>query len=129
MADETRSVLIVDDSIAIARQLQKILEKSGDFEVAGHAKNGLEAIKMYKTESPDLVLMDLVMPEMDGLQAIRGIVGQDSDARIVVVSSAGGVGEKVTEALRFGAKNVISKPFEADKVVQVLRDVAEGEED
>jgi two-component system chemotaxis response regulator CheY len=64
--------------------------------------------------------MDLVMPEMDGLQAIRSIMGIDKNARILVISSAGGVGEKVVEALRFGAKNVLTKPFEAETVVSIL---------
>ncbi len=118
-----KRVLIVDDSIAIARQLQNIVEASEDFEFIGHAGNGLEAIKRYRSESPDVVLMDLVMPEMDGLTAIRTIVGIDKDAKIVVVSSVAGVSEKVAEALKFGAKSVLAKPFEADKVLETLRSV------
>jgi two-component system chemotaxis response regulator CheY len=71
--------------------------------------------------------MDLVMPEMDGLQAIRSIMAMDKNARIVVISSAGGVGEKVMEALRFGAKSVISKPFDPGKVVEALKGLSQGE--
>ena len=119
-----KRVLIVDDSALVAKQLAGILEGSGEFEPVGHAQNGLEGIKQFTALKPDLVLMDLVMPEMDGLQAIRSIVSIDKDARIVVISSAGGVGEKVVEALRFGAKSVISKPFDPGKVLEVLRMIA-----
>jgi two-component system chemotaxis response regulator CheY len=115
-----RKVLIVDDSLATAKQLQKIITDSGSFEFVGHARNGIEGIKLFTSLKPDIVCMDLVMPEMDGLQAIRSIMGIDKNARILVISSAGGVGEKVVEALRFGAKNVLTKPFEAETVVSIL---------
>jgi len=118
-----KKVLLVDDSIAIARQLQKILEESGLFEVVGHAKNGIEGIKLYTSLKPDIVCMDLIMPEMDGLQAIRAIKTLDKEAKIAVISSAGGVSDKVVEAIKFGAKNVISKPFEAKKVIEILKDL------
>ena len=116
-----RKVLIVDDSLAIAHQLQKIVNDSGDFEVVGHAKNGLEGVKLYASLRPDIVCMDLVMPEMDGLQAIRALSGMDKNAKILVISSAGGVGEKAIEALKFGAKNIITKPFEPATVVEILK--------
>ena len=118
-----KKVLLVDDSIAIAKQLQKIVEDTDDFEVIGHAKNGIEGIKLFMSLKPDVVFMDIVMPEMDGLQAIRSIKNLDKDAKIIVISSAGGVGDKVTEALKFGAMNVIPKPFEAEKVKDILRTV------
>lgn len=114
-------VLIVDDSLTTARQLRGILEADGGFEVCGHARTGVEAVKMYRLQQPDVVLMDLVMPEMDGLQATRTIVALDPDARIIVISSAAGVGDKVTEALRLGAKNILSKPFDAETVLHVIR--------
>lgn len=115
-----RTVIIVDDSVAVARQLQKILEKSGKFEVLGHAKNGIEGLKLYTELKPDIVCMDIVMPQMDGLQTIRTLVSLDKEAKIVVISSAAGVGEKTMEALKFGAKNVLSKPFEPEKVIEIL---------
>jgi two-component system chemotaxis response regulator CheY len=118
-----KKVLLVDDSVAIVRQLKKIIDESGEFEVAAEGKNGIDAIKLYSSLKPDLVLMDLVMPEMDGLQAIRSIMALDKDARVVVISSVGGVGEKVMEALRFGAKSVVSKPFEPARVLEILRNV------
>lgn len=118
-----KKVLVVDDSVATAKQLQKIIEDTEGFEVAGHAMNGIEGIKMFMSLRPDVVFMDIVMPEMDGLQAIRSIRNLDKDAKIVVISSAGGVGDKVTEALRFGAMNVIPKPFEASRVKEILTSV------
>ncbi len=118
---EKKKVLLVDDSTAIARQLQRIFEDSGAFEVVGHAKNGIEGIKLYTSFKPDIVCMDLIMPEMDGLQTIRAITTIDKEAKIVVVSSAGGVGDKVMEAIKFGAKNVFSKPFEPEKIIEILK--------
>lgn len=117
---EKKRVIIVDDSAAVARQLQKILESSGSFEIVGHAKNGIEGLKLYTDLKPDIVCMDIVMPEMDGLQTIRTLTTLDKDAKIVVISSAAGVGDKTMEALRFGAKNVLSKPFDPDKVIEIL---------
>jgi two-component system chemotaxis response regulator CheY len=120
---EKKKVLLVDDSIAIVKQLQKILDDSGIFEVVGHAKNGIEGIKLYTSLKPDIVCMDLIMPEMDGIQAIRVITTIDKEAKIVVISSAAGVGDKVMEAIKFGAKNVISKPFEAEKIIEILKNL------
>lgn len=119
-----KRVLIVDDSGLVAKQLAKILEDSGEFEPVGHGQNGLEGIKLFTSLKPDVVLMDLVMPEMDGLQAIRSIMALNKNAQIVVISSAGGVGEKVVEALKFGARSVISKPFDAQKVIEVIKGLA-----
>jgi two-component system chemotaxis response regulator CheY len=116
-----KTILLIDDSAVIARQLQKILDGSKDFEVIGHALNGMDGIKLFSILEPDIVLMDVIMPEMDGLQAMRTILSISEDAKIVVVSSTGGVSEKTMEALKFGAKSVISKPFEAEKVLNVLK--------
>jgi two-component system, chemotaxis family, chemotaxis protein CheY len=122
-----RKVLVVDDSLAVARQLTKMLEEFGGYQVVGHAKNGAEAVKLFKTLQPDLVLMDIVMPMMDGIQSLRTLMRLDPSAKVVVVSSVGGVGQKVEEAIRFGAQNVISKPFEAEKVRSILDGVFKQE--
>jgi len=117
-----KRVLIVDDSISVARQLEKMVTSTGEYEVVGHAKNGAEAIKANQSEDPDLICMDMNMPVMDGLTALRNIVAMDRNVKVVMVTSLGGVGEKFTEAIKLGAKNVISKPFEAETVLQILRD-------
>lgn len=115
-----RKVLIVDDSVAVARQLEKIIAGSSDFQVAGHAKNGFEAIRMYQETTPDIVCLDLNMPGMDGLTALRSLVAIDGSVKVVMITSLGGVGDKYAEALRLGARSVISKPFEAEQVLRVL---------
>jgi two-component system chemotaxis response regulator CheY len=125
----SHKVLVVDDSIAIARQLTKMVEGFGGYQVVGHAKNGAEAVKLFKTLSPDIVLLDIVMPMMDGLQSLRTLMRLDPEARVVVISSVGGVGQKVEEAIRLGARSVVSKPFEEEKVKSVLeRVLQEGQE-
>jgi two-component system, chemotaxis family, chemotaxis protein CheY len=116
-----KKVLIVDDSLSVARQLEKIISESGEFTCVGHAKNGAEAIKMNHAEDPDIICMDMNMPGMDGLTALRSLSMLDKEVKVVMVTSLGGVGDKFTEALKLGAKNVISKPFEADDVLKILR--------
>jgi two-component system chemotaxis response regulator CheY len=116
-----KKVLVVDDSLSVARQLEKIISDSGDFTCVGHAKNGAEAIKMNHAENPDIICMDMNMPGMDGLTALRSLAMLDKEVKVVMVTSLGGVGDKFTEALKLGAKNVISKPFEADDVLKILR--------
>ena len=116
-----KKVLVVDDSLSVIRQLEKIINDSGDFTCVGHAKNGAEAIKMNHSENPDIICMDMNMPGMDGLTALRSLVMLDKEVKIVMVTSLGGVGDKFTEAIKLGAKNVISKPFEAENVLRILR--------
>ncbi len=120
-------VLIVDDSMALARQLENILSQMDGLDVVGIASNGAQAIKMYKTLKPDVVLMDIVMPLMDGLQALRTMLKLDSSAKVVMISSLGGVGSKVEEALRLGAQNVISKPFDKEQIYSVLAKIFESD--
>ena len=118
-----KKVLIVDDSISVARQLEKIITESGDFEVLGHGKNGLDALKMYKTLNPDIICMDMNMPGMDGITALRSLVALDPGVKVVMITSLGGVGDKFTECMKLGARNVLSKPFEAETVLKTLREM------
>ena len=118
-----KKVLVVDDSLSVARQLEKIISDSGEFTCVGHAKNGAEAIKMNHAENPDIICMDMNMPGMDGLTALRSLSMLDKEVKVVMFTSLGGVGDKFTEALRLGAKNVISKPFMADEVLKILRGI------
>ncbi len=118
-----RKILLVDDSTTVARQLQKIIENLGEYEIVGHAKNGAEGVKLYKTVKPDIVIMDIVMPLMDGLQATRMILQFDERAKVVMISSLGGVGDKVVEALKIGARNVIPKPFDPEKIKTLLSEL------
>ena len=118
-----KKVLIVDDSIAVARQLQKIVNSGDEFEVVGQGRNGAEAIKLCQQHKPDILCMDMNMPVMDGLTALRTLMQLMPDLTVVMVTSLGGVGDKYTEAIRLGAKEVISKPFEKANVIEILRRV------
>jgi two-component system chemotaxis response regulator CheY len=112
------TTLIVDDSSPMRRALRGILERSG-FVVAAEACNGLEAIKLYRELKPDLVTMDIVMPQMDGVQTLRAIHELHPAARVVMVTAMTSM-SKVQECARFGANHYIIKPFEEEKVREVL---------
>lgn len=114
----SRRVLIVDDAIFMRMKLKDILEKNG-FEVIAEAQNGVEAIEKYKTEKPDLVTMDITMPEMDGVTALKGIKEINSNAK-VVMCSAMGQQSMVMDAIKAGAIDFIVKPFDSDRVIQSL---------
>ena len=114
----SKRVLIVDDAIFMRMKLKDILEKNG-FEVVGEAQNGLEAIEKYKAERPDLVTMDITMPEMDGVAALKGIKEFDRGAK-VVMCSAMGQQSMVMDAIQAGAIDFIVKPFDSDRVIQSL---------
>jgi two-component system, chemotaxis family, chemotaxis protein CheY len=114
-------VLLVDDSKTTAKQLSQIIEKIPGYEIVDIAVNGAEAVKLYHKHNPDIVCMDIVMPVMDGLQALQSILQRDSAAKVIVISSLGGVGDKVVEAIRLGAKSVISKPFTPEQIQAALK--------
>lgn len=112
-------VLIVDDATYVRNRLKKIVDKLEIAEVVGEASNGEEAVSLYKDLKPDLVTMDLVMPNYDGLRAIDSIIKYDKAANIVVVSAMGQE-LSVTEAMQKGAKEYIKKPFKDDDVSTIF---------
>ncbi len=118
MTAKSHTTLIVDDSPPMRRALRGILERSG-FEVAGEAGNGIEAIRLYRELKPDLVTMDIVMPQMDGIQTLRAIRELHPAACVVMVTAMTSM-NKVQECARFGANHYIIKPFEEEKVREVL---------
>lgn len=113
-----KKVLIVDDAVFMRMKLKNILEANG-YEVAGEAQNGQEAFDLYQTTKPDLVTMDITMPEVDGIEALRLIKDADADARVVMCSAMGQQG-MVMDAIRSGAIDFIVKPFDTDRVVKAL---------
>lgn len=113
-----KRVLVVDDAIFMRMKLKDILEKNG-FEVVAEAQNGLEAVEKYKAEKPDLVTMDITMPEMDGITALKEIKKIDPNAK-VIMCSAMGQQSMVMEAIQSGASDFIVKPFDVDRVSQSL---------
>jgi two-component system chemotaxis response regulator CheY len=111
-------VLIVDDAAFMRMMLRDILAKNG-FEVVGEADNGKVAVQMYNDLKPDVVTMDITMPEMDGIAAVKEIKAADPAAKVVMVSAMGQQA-MVIEAIRSGAADFIVKPFQPDRVLEAL---------
>lgn len=116
-----KNILIVDDAAFMRMMIKDILSKNG-YNVAGEAENGKIAVDKYNEVKPDLVLMDITMPEMDGIQALKAIKGNDPNAQ-VIMCSAMGQQAMVIEAIQSGAKDFIVKPFQADRVLESIRKV------
>lgn len=114
-------VLIVDDAAFMRMMIKDILEKNG-FEVIGEANNGVKAVEMYKKDKPDVVTMDITMPDMDGIEAVRQIKSFDPNAK-VIMCSAMGQQTMVMDAIRAGARDFIVKPFQQDRVLEAIRKV------
>lgn len=115
---EDLKVLIVDDSITV-REMMKHQVKSKGIETIETAKNGEEAFEKYKSFSPDLVFMDINMPVVNGVEGLRKIMGFDSDAYVVMLSSLGTM-EKIKETLELGAKNFLMKPAEDKHLNRIM---------
>ncbi|HEU4403222.1 MAG TPA: response regulator [Candidatus Polarisedimenticolia bacterium] len=119
-------VLIVDDAMFMRSMIKDILSNAGGrYEVIGEANNGREAIARYRELRPDLVTMDIVMPQMDGIEATREILKLDAAAAIVICSAMGQEA-LVVESISAGAKDFIVKPFTPERVLQVLAKVLPG---
>ncbi|MFX0037631.1 MAG: response regulator [Candidatus Hermodarchaeota archaeon] len=114
-----KKVLIVDDATFIRNRIKKIVEKIDFVEVVGEASNGDEAIALFKKLKPDLVTMDLVMPNKDGIQTIEEIIKIDKKANIVVISAMGQE-MSVLEATEKGAKDYIKKPFKEEDIFKTV---------
>jgi two-component system chemotaxis response regulator CheY len=114
-------VLVVDDAAFMRMMLKDILTKGGH-EVVGEAANGVEAVEKYKELKPDVVTMDITMPEMNGIDAIKEIKKFDPNAT-VIVCSAMGQQAMVIEAIQAGAKDFIVKPFQAARVIEAVQKV------
>lgn len=113
--------LIVDDAAFMRMMLRGIFEKNG-YEVAGEATNGKEAVELYNSTKPDFVTLDITMPEMDGLEALKQIVQADSKATVIMCSAIGQQAN-VLESIKLGAKDFIVKPFQPDRVIESLKKV------
>jgi len=114
-------VLVVDDAIFMRRMISEILEENG-MEVVGEADTGAAAIKLYNELKPDLVTMDIIMPEMNGIDAVKEIMAIDAQAKIVMCSALGQQA-LVQEALAAGARDFLIKPFNPSRVIEVISKV------
>ena len=116
-----KNILICDDAAFMRMMIKDILTKNG-YEIAGEAENGVKAVETYNETKPDLVLMDITMPEMDGIQALKKIKEADPNA-CVIMCSAMGQQAMVIESIQAGAKDFIVKPFQADRVLEAVKKV------
>lgn len=117
-----KRVLIVDDAAFMRMLLKDIITKAG-YEVVGEASNGAEAVEKYRELKPDIVTMDIAMPEMNGIEAIKKIREFAPDAKIIVCSAMGQQA-MVVEAIQAGAKDFIVKPFQHSRVVEALQKIS-----
>ena len=116
-----KSILICDDAAFMRMMIKDILSKNG-YAIAGEAENGKIAVEKFSETKPDLVLLDITMPEMDGIQALKKIREIDPNAT-VIMCSAMGQQAMVIEAIQSGAKDFIVKPFQADRVLEAVKKV------
>lgn len=114
-------ILIVDDAKFMRLTLANILNNA-NHEIVGEAENGLEAVELYRQETPDLVTMDITMPEMSGIEAVRKIREEFPDAKIIMCSAMGQQ-KMVVEAIEAGAKDFIIKPFDENRVLEAINRV------
>lgn len=113
------NILIVDDSKTSRKFIRNLLE-SKEFTVIGEAENGIEGVEMYQKLKPDLVLMDVTMPLLDGIDALREIRQIDKDAKVIMVTAAGQK-SNIMEALKLGAVDYIQKPFDEEQLAEAIK--------
>ena len=114
-------ILVVDDAIFMRGLIRDIFAR-GPFVIAGEAENGVEAVRLYQQLRPDLTTMDIVMPQMDGITALKEIVRLDPGARVVMCSALGQEA-LIAEAIEAGARDFIVKPFQPSRVLKVVQSV------
>lgn len=112
-------ILVVDDAAFMRMMLKDILTKNG-YEVVGEGANGNDAVAKYDEIKPDLVTLDITMPELDGIQALKKIKSHDAGCK-VIMCSAMGQQSMVIDAIQAGAKDFIVKPFQADRVIEAIK--------
>lgn len=120
---EKIDVLLVDDSRTVLAQLERILGEVDDLAIVGMARDGAEAIRMASEAQPDLVLLDIVMPGLDGLSALRTIKSMHPWMEVAMVSSVSGDAQKAEEAFRLGACQVLGKPFDPEIIEALVENV------
>ena len=114
-----KKILVCDDSVLARKQLMDAVKEDSEGAVFIEGKNGYEAVELYKSEKPDLVFMDIVMPEKDGNTALSEIKEFDNEAVIIIVSSVG-TQDQLKKAIQLGAKDFIQKPFEKNQIQEII---------
>ena len=120
------NVLLVDDSRTVLAQLERLLADVDDLAIVGTARDGAAAIRVATEAKPDLVLLDIVMPGLDGLSALRTIKSMHPKIEVAMVSSVSGDAQKAEEAFRLGACQVLGKPFDPDVIEALVANVRES---
>ncbi len=120
-----KCVLIVDDALIMRRRIREIAEEAG-WQVAGEAKDGIEAVALYQQAKPDLVTLDIVMPKIDGVSALKQIIQHDPQARVVMVSAVNQK-EKLAECIQAGAFDFIVKPFDKASLLTFFEKILTAE--
>lgn len=119
-----KNILICDDAAFMRMMIKDILSKNG-YNVVGEAENGAKAVEKYAELKPDLVLMDITMPNMDGLEALKAIKSKDPNANIVMCSAMGQE-SMVIDAIKSGAKDFIVKPFKPDRILKTVSSIVDA---
>lgn len=114
-----KKILVCDDSVLARKQLMDAVKEIATGAIFLEGKNGVEAVEIYKKEKPDIVFMDIVMPEKDGNEALSEIKAFDDDAVIIIVSSVG-TQDQLKKAIQLGAKDFIQKPFEKNQISEII---------
>ena len=114
--------VVVDDAVFMRTLLKRMIEEGDGYTVVGEAGNGYEAIEMAKKYSPDIMTLDITMPDLDGIQAVKEIVKVSPKTKIIMVSAMGQQ-SMVIEAIKNGAKDFVVKPFEKSRVMQAVKNV------
>ncbi|CAG0944051.1 Chemotaxis protein CheY [Candidatus Brocadiaceae bacterium] len=116
-----KKILIVDDAKVIRMLIKRLLTQHG-YQVAGEAGNGREAFEKYKELRPDAVTMDIIMPEVDGIQGLKDILAFDKQAKVIIISAID-QRDSLTDAIRNGATDYVVKPFEDDRMISTLNNI------
>ncbi|MCX7842687.1 MAG: response regulator [Clostridia bacterium] len=116
------SFVVVDDAVFMRTLLKKMIEEVENYTVVGEGSNGFEAIEQARQKQPDILTLDITMPEMDGIKAVKEILKVSPNTKIIMVSAMGQQ-SMVIEAIKQGAKDFVVKPFEKSRVMQAIRNV------
>ncbi len=126
MTLKTIKILVCDDSILARKKLKDYLKIIGCNQII-EAADGKSAVELYKAEKPDIVFLDIVMPEKDGISAVKDIIAQDPNAYIVMTSSVG-TQDNLKQALKLGAKDFVQKPLNNDMILKAIENKLKGGE-
>lgn len=114
----SKRILVVDDAAFMRMLVKDILSRNG-FEICGEAENGAIAVEKYFDLGPDIVIMDITMPQMNGLEALKAIRAKDANAKVIICSALGQQ-DMVVEAIQSGAKDFVVKPFQEDRLIKSI---------